>query len=1044
MPDHKPEPRFKLPFSVVQIGIAISTVSVATILRALTFPYIGITSPYTLFFPSTLVAAYFGGLGGGILAAIFGTFAAAFWIPPIGSVIIDFERSDLGGLVAFEVVQAMLITIVLRMRSSQLRGQEMLAEATSAKERSTQILQSISDCVYTVGRELRFRYVNRQAEKFFGRNAKELIGKRIGEVFPNFSGSELEDAFGQAIDLGLPRFFELIPPSFPDRWIDLRLYPSPDTLSVYFIDITERRRHEEELRTILTQLREQNSLLDAVISQLPCGVLVTDPDGRVLNSNSQAKVITGFEFARGELLGDNFERLGIVGYNSLGHKIKHHEWPLVRALTKGEATNNEEIYLRRNNGDRIVLSVAATPVHDESGKPLAAVSVFSDVTVQRATAQALERSEARFRAVANTDAFGIVFWASDGRLVDANKKFFALLGYSRQDISRGLLWKDLVSAPEPHAGPELVKLAAGELRAPLEVHLRGNDGSTVPALVYSSFLPGNAQSGVAFILDNSAGYRNYDEEQRRSEELVRNLADALPVMVWVADTKNEGTWFNSSWLDFTGDSLESQLGVGWAARVHPDDITPCIEQCEGAFRRREPFTMEFRYKRHDGAYRTLLDIGIPWFAANQEFRGYLGSCIDITDQKQLESELAQRLESERAARAESERVSRMKDEFIATLSHELRTPLNAILGWSQLMRRGRISPEEILQGMEVIERNARLQTRLIDDLLDTSRIVSGKIRLENEPISIETAIRSAVQSARPHAEGKAIEIETQLDLNHAYVHGDAARLQQVLWNLLSNAIKFTPREGRITVSARERGGEVEIVIADSGAGIEPDLLPHIFERFRQSDRATSRKQGGLGLGLAIVKQLVELHGGRVAADSEGRGKGARFTVTLPSGAPPETTQIADRPLVARLAEGAPLLGGLSVLVVDDELEACDLARRILEEHGANVAVASGGEDALQQIAHAQPDVVVSDIGMPDIDGYELIRRLRASAPAEGGLTPALALTAFARPEDRSEALSAGYQHHIAKPINPHELVRAVATLGAMTAGSGSSAPAHLQ
>ncbi|MET0320164.1 MAG: ATP-binding protein [Duganella sp.] len=393
------------------------------------------------------------------------------------------------------------------------------------------------------------------------------------------------------------------------------------------------------------------------------------------------------------------------------------------------------------------------------------------------------------------------------------------------------------------------------------------------------------------------------------------------------------------------------------------------------------------------------------------------------------------LDSEREARAEAERNSQMKDEFLATLSHELRTPLTAILGWSQVLRRGVRDEADLHRGLQTIERNARAQAQLIEDLLDMSSIASGKVRLELLPLSPTAIAAAAIDTVRPAAEAKQIEIRTQFAENAGMVSGDASRLQQIIWNLLTNAIKFTPRDGVVTVSVEREGDQVAIAVGDTGVGIAPDFIGHVFERFRQADATTTRKHGGLGLGLAIAKHLVEQHGGTIGASSDGADCGACFTVRLPRRAGKN-----DAPPSAHCA--APHdLAGVQVLVVDDDQDARELIRRILHDCHAEVLLAATAPEALSLLEQARPTLLISDLGMPDIDGYGLLQRIRALGPERGGNVPAIALTAFARVEDRMKALSSGFLAHISKPVEPAELIEKVAALCAELGKNNGSSPA---
>lgn len=402
-------------------------------------------------------------------------------------------------------------------------------------------------------------------------------------------------------------------------------------------------------------------------------------------------------------------------------------------------------------------------------------------------------------------------------------------------------------------------------------------------------------------------------------------------------------------------------------------------------------------------------------------------------QKRAAGERARLLEAEQKARLEVERVSLMKDEFLATLSHELRTPLNAILGWAQLLHGRSQEGSDVRRGLDTIARNARAQAQLIEDLLDMNRIVSGKIRLDVQRVDLLAIIDSAIESVRPSIDAKAIRLHKTTDMHTGAVFGDANRLQQVVWNLLSNAVKFTPSGGAIDVQLLRSEAHVEVMVTDSGIGISPEFLPHLFERFRQAETSTTRKFGGLGLGLAIVKQLVELHGGQIRASSAGEGRGASFAVTLPLRAVQgfddtphrRATPPAD-PISAQIE--LRMLAGLSILIVDDEPDARELLAVVLEDAGAQVVAAGSVDEALARLQDRRFSAIVSDIGMPGRDGYELLREVRKLGAEQGGRTPAVALTAFARSADRTRAMLAGYQVHLAKPIDPRELVAALKSL----------------
>ncbi|MFN2407331.1 MAG: ATP-binding protein [Pyrinomonadaceae bacterium] len=420
--------------------------------------------------------------------------------------------------------------------------------------------------------------------------------------------------------------------------------------------------------------------------------------------------------------------------------------------------------------------------------------------------------------------------------------------------------------------------------------------------------------------------------------------------------------------------------------------------------------------------------------------GTLTIIDDVTERVRREAELQNQIEersrllsSEKLARNEAERANRLKDEFLATVSHELRNPLNAILGWAHMLRLGKLSPANAERAVETIYRNANSQAQLVSDLLDVSRIISGKLRLDVRTVDLISIINAAIDSIRPAADAKSIRLQAMLEPDAGPISGDADRLQQIVWNLLTNAVKFTPKDGRIHVKLQRVDSHVEIEVSDSGVGISKEFLPHVFDRFRQADASTTRIHGGLGLGLSIVHQLVDLHGGTVSVHSEGEGKGATFTIVLPfigvvshhreaEPAPPAN------PEEITTFEGLPSLQGLKVLVVDDEADTRELIGEVLKEVGSEVITCRSVEEALIALEQHKPDILISDLGMPDEDGYSLISKIRALPSEQGGHIPAAALTAYARAEDRMRVLRSGFQFHLPKPVDSAELVTVIASL----------------
>jgi len=552
-----------------------------------------------------------------------------------------------------------------------------------------------------------------------------------------------------------------------------------------------------------------------------------------------------------------------------------------------------------------------------------------------------------------------------------------------------------------------------------------------------------------YFQDVSDSKRAEEEHLRLSSEVQRQARifdttlSSITDFAYILDRDSRFRYVNKALLDLWGLPLEQAIGKDFFDLKYPDELAAKLAaQVRQVFETKKVLSDETPYTSPTGVIGYYEYIFAPVFAADGSVELIAGSTRDVSERKRIEAELrgvvAEReslLSSERSARGEAERASRMKDEFLATLSHELRTPLNAILGWSQILSGENRGQDDLAEGLAAIERNARSQTQIIEDLLDMSRIISGKVRFDVQRVDLVSVVRAAVDTLQPAASAKGIRLHAVLDPNAGPISGDPNRLQQVFWNLLNNSIKFTPRGGRVQVLLQRIDSHLEINVIDTGEGIKPEFLPFMFDRFRQSDASTTRRHGGLGLGLAIVKQLVELHGGTVRAKSPGEGQGATFTVSLPLTVIHSEPDLPQERVHPTLKTGIPIpldqcadLAGIKVLVLDDEPDARALVKRFLEDCNAIAILAPSSEEAVEKVRTERPDVIASDIGMPEEDGYTFIRRVRALSPDQGGNTPALALTAYARSEDRIKAITAGFQCHISKPVEPAELIAMIASL----------------
>ena len=544
----------------------------------------------------------------------------------------------------------------------------------------------------------------------------------------------------------------------------------------------------------------------------------------------------------------------------------------------------------------------------------------------------------------------------------------------------------------------------------------------------------NVTGGIAVITDITARRQAEDAAHTAYRQLAFHVESSpLAVVEWDSDFR-VSRWSESAERLF-GWSADEVIGkhVNEWRFVFADDVDAVAlvtnRQREGVevqgITRNRNYTREGRVLFCEWYNSVLRD-------DRDKLVSVLSLVLDVTARQSAEEERAASLLRERDARRHAEEADRLKDEFLATLSHELRTPLTSILGWASMIRNGEVEGSNAARAIETIERNARSQARLIDDLLDVSRIITGNLRLDLHPLNLAPIVEAALDALRPTADVKSIQLQTRFVPGDCLVKGDTNRLRQVIWNLLSNAIKFTPRGGRVNIDLTCVESTARLTVSDSGDGISADFLPYVFDRFRQAEGSISRKQGGLGLGLAVVRHLVELHGGTISAESEGIGKGSTFTVDLPLAQErrdPARAEERKREVERRRSRsGVVRLDGVHVLLVEDDDDSRKLLGTMLKRYGARVTSTKSAAEALSVFDNELPDVMISDIGMPDQDGYELMRKLRAAPANRGGLTPAIALTGYASRKDRERALSAGYQQHMAKPIEQAEMIAAIAAL----------------
>lgn len=949
-------------------------------------------------------------------------------------------------------------------------------------------------------------------------------------------------------------------------------------------DITERRKNEEIVRQSMKQLAFVTDIAPVYIAH--CSRNLTF---KFVNKAYSER----FGLKPEDCIGRPFAEI-------MGEDAVESLMPYIETVLSGQPVEFELKLPYSNIGERY-MHCSYAPEFDESGAVVGWVAAITDISERRKMEEAVRASEQQLRQMA--DAMPQVVWIahSDGRVSYYNNRVSEFFGVEK-NAEGGWGWQPGVHEEDlPSTIREWRKAVKNKTAYAKEHRIRMRDGTyrwhlsrAVPVLDAGGEIV--KWYGTATDIHD---IKQTEEALRESEKRFRTMANSAPMLVWIGGTDKLATYFNQTWLDFTGRTMEEELGEGWTEGVYKDDYENYLKTYRTAFDAREDFETEFRLRRFDGEYRWILVKGVPLFTHNGTFRGYIGSCIDVTERKQGQEALlkAERraseeylellsrivpvaqtlgtardlisiyralhgfvcasmscsaffvssynaekrlriaeyvwgedgevdtallppmlltedggpnsqaifekksvvinrywdfmktrphvvlnedgrdpnsslvvpmtvqnrvigtlevqayaenaftnehiialemvanlaavaienvrlLQVEAEARESAEAANRAKDEFLSVLSHELRTPLNSMLGWTRMLRAGVLDKEKTDKAIEVIERNTILQNNLIEDLLDVSRIISGKMRIEKESVDLVEIFKNSIEILRPFAAQKNISFEVEVTENSLVFNGDATRFQQIISNLVQNAVKFTDEGGKVKVSLTRHDDKARLTVKDDGIGISDELLPFIFERFRQADSSTKRAFSGLGLGLTIVRNLVELHGGSIHAESEGKGSGATFTVEIPLTEEFLEKAVADGNAPAVSVEKSALAGA-RILLVDDDVESLIPLRLFLEREKAEIVTATSAKDALERLAGENFHILITDIGMPLADGYDLIARVRQLQTEQNAFITAIALTAYASSDDRRRALAAGFQGHLAKPVDFDELLSVI-------------------
>jgi PAS domain S-box-containing protein len=818
--------------------------------------------------------------------------------------------------------------------------------------------------------------------------------------------------------------------------IDISLTVSPvrDASGVIIGASKIARNISEQKRAAAAQ-----TYLAAIVESSDDAIISKDLDGTIRSCNAAAERMFGH--SRPELIGQSVRIL-------IPPERQREEDEILERLSRGERVDHFETVRVAKDGRRLDVSLTVSPVHDASGAIVGVSKTARDITEQKRVAAELGAQQEWFRVTLASIGDAVIASDAAGRVTYINGTAAALTGWMA-DVAMGQPLADVFhiineKTRQPVENPAGLVMRIGQIVG-LANHtvLISRDGTERP--IADSAAP--IRDGEGRILGVVLVFRDVTDERRAEDaiaeqrEWLETTLESIGDAVIATDVRDRIVFMNPVAEHLTGWQTDAARGraCGDVFNIINEKSRRPVENpvarvlAEGVIVGLANHTVLIAA---DGTERPIDDSGAPIRNRDGRVVGVVLVFRDVTERRRSEDErqsaAAERLrllEAERVARTEAERASRVKDDFVAMVSHELRTPLNAILGWTQLMMKGRDDRSVIDRGLDVVARNTRVQAQLISDLLDISRITAGKLRLEIQSVDLVSIITDAIETVQQEADSKGIDVRRELDVKVGPIAGDPARLQQVTWNLLSNAIKFTPRGGHVIATLRHVGSDAELAVSDSGAGIRPEFLPHVFDRFQQADLSITRRFGGLGLGLSIVKHLVELHGGAVRAASGGEGKGATFTITLPSS---DVTAIPSRPPSADAAldhsSSTVSLDAITVLVVEDEPDTREFLKRLLETHGAEVVVAGSAAEALSVFPSARPDILVSDIGLPGVDGYDLMKQIREKSMTDGGRIPAIALTAYVRSEDRTRALTVGYQAHVAKPVEPSELVATIASL----------------
>ncbi|HLO86111.1 MAG TPA: PAS domain S-box protein [Nostocaceae cyanobacterium] len=778
--------------------------------------------------------------------------------------------------------------------NSAIKNAQLRQELQKSEERFRTSVENMLDCfgIYSAIRneqneitDFRIDYVNAAACECHQLTKEEQLGQKLCEILPVYRESGLFTEYCQVVETGEPLVKEAQEYIYSNgyqeliRAFDIRIRKMEDGFVASWRDVTEKKQAEEKLRL-------SNERFQLAAAAVNC--LIYDWDfekDRIIRTEGLTRVL-GYSLQEAQPT--------LTWWKNLIHP--EDRYCLQQLSQAGFAEQNsysiEYRMLHKDQKYRYVLDQGLI-VRDADNRVVRAVGSVTDITEQKLALSdrlrveaALRQSEGKFRRLFESNVIGIYFGDFSGKIFEANDAFLQMFGYARAELEAGIMRWDMMTPPEYYSldQQKVQELRTGSICIPFEKEYFHKDGTRIPILLGIARMEESEQEGYSVcIIINLTKRKQAEDALRQSEELYRYLSNSIPQIVWIDNSQGECEYVNRRWEEYTGKNFKQALGSGWTDIINPDDLLSVLEGWKSSINQGIPYEFELRYRRFDGEYRWHLVRGLPIWNEQGNIIKWFGTATDIDDRKQFETERNQLLELEKAAREEAERANQIKDEFVAMVSHDLRSPLNAILGWAKLLQTRPVDTDTLNRALATIERNAQAQAKLLEDLLNISRILRGKFQLELEEVNLVSIVSAAIETAYPTAEAKGINLESIIDQSIPPITGDVHRLLQVLGNLLSNAVKFTPSGGKVEVSLSKLNDQqvkfAQITVSDTGIGIQPQFLPYVFERYQQGDRA--HRQHGLGLGLAIARHIVELHHGTIDAASPGPGLGSTFTVKLP-------------------------------------------------------------------------------------------------------------------------------------------------------------------